>query len=315
MKRIAILAMAILLVVMALPATVMAGPATMWHVPGDFATIQDAIDSTDVVNGDTIMVAPGSHDGAYIDKAVRIIGTGGAVIDDGPMHPAGLSMGFPLLTGSDGAEISHLQFEVDLAIYNVEAVDDVVVEHCTFLDTIQAISDWGGSGWVIRHNDIIDLRTCNGGGIGILVADRTGGNVTDNLVSHNKISGTLRVCENEKGGYNGSGIVLYADFRWGRLGADEIRDNRVVQNKVSMVSNNASLVDIVAFEMTDSRNDTAALPYPVIFDNAIGFNDFRGTALQIDLTPDDLENRNDISRNFGDNRGHGLHPSVFGPGG
>jgi hypothetical protein len=53
----------------------------------------------------------------------------------------------------------------------------------------------------------------------------------------------------------------------------------------------------------------------VIFDNAIGFNDFRGMELQIYLTPEDLGNYNDISRNLGDNRGHGLHPSVFGPGG
>ncbi len=55
--------------------------------------------------------------------------------------------------------------------------------------------------------------------------------------------------------------------------------------------------------------------YPVIFDNAIGFNDFRGTDSQIALTPTDLENRNTISRNLGDNRGQGAHPSTFGPGG
>lgn len=315
MKRILILATAILLVVMALPATVMAGPATIWHVPGDFATIQDAIDSTDVADGDTIMVGPGNFDGALVNKSVTIKGKGGAVIDGGPAHSSGLIQGFRLLAGSDGTEISHLQFEVDFAIMNGGAVDDVVVEHCTFLNTIQGVSNWRGSGWVISHNNIIDLRTRSGGGIGILVADYTGGNVTGNVVSHNKISGTLHVWENDCGGYNGSGIVLYADFRWGRAGADEIKDNRVVQNKVSMVSNASAVVDIVAFEMTDSRNDTAASSYPVIFDNAIGFNDFRGTALQIDLTPEDLVNHNDISRNFGYNRGHGMHPSLFGPGG
>jgi len=47
----------------------------------------------------------------------------------------------------------------------------------------------------------------------------------------------------------------------------------------------------------------------------IGFNDFRGTALQITLTPEELDNHNDISRNLGDNRGHGLHPSLFSPDG
>ncbi len=147
------------------------------------------------------------------------------------------------------------------------------------------------------------------------MADFSGGVVEDNVVSHNTVLGTLHVSEGDCGGYQGSGIVLYADFRWGRAGADEIKDNRVVKNKVSLVSDNPNLVEVVAFELTDTRDDPQADPYPVIFDNAIGFNDFRGTALQIYLTPEELEDHNDISRNLGNNRGHGPHPSVFGPGG
>ena len=78
-----------------------------------------------------------------------------------------------------------------------------------------------GSGWIISHNEIIDLQTRNGGGIGILIADWTGGIVENNVVSHNKISGMLHVGgwyddpDDGKGGYNGSGIVIYADFRGG----------------------------------------------------------------------------------------------------
>ena len=72
----------------------------------------------------------------------------------------------------------------------------------------------------------------------------------------------------------------------------------------------SALVDVVAFEMTDTRDDET---FAVIHDNAIGFNDFRGTALQIVLTPETLADANDISRNLGENRGHGLHPSVFHP--
>jgi hypothetical protein len=134
------------------------------------------------------------------------------------------------------------------------------------------------------------------------------------VVSHNQIDGVLHVAPDDCGGYNGSGIVLYADFRWGGAGAEAIKDNRVIHNTISMTSDTPSVVDIVAIELTDSRDDTSADPYPVIFDNAIGFNDLRGTAQQLDLTPDDLANHNSISRNLGDNRGHGLHPSVFGPG-
>jgi hypothetical protein len=65
--------------------------------------------------------------------------------------------------------------------------------------------------------------------------------------------------------------------------------------------------------MTDTWDDMNANPYPVIHDNSAGFNDFRGTAVQIDLTPDNLDEFNSISRNLDENRGHGLHPSVFHP--
>jgi hypothetical protein len=304
----------VLLALLAVPSSAMAEePGNVWYVPGDFATIQEAIDSMMVANGDTIFVGPGNHAGALVNKAVEIKGEGGAVINSGPVHSSGLVQGFRLLAGSDGTAISHLRFEVDLAIMNGAAVNEVTVTHCTFVNTIQAISNWRGSGWEISHNEITDLRTRNGGGIGILVADYAGGIVSNNIVAHNKISGTLHVDPNDGGGYNGSGIVLYADFRWGGAGAKEISYNQVVKNKVSLVSDTPSVVNVVAFEMTDTRDDNTL--DPVVFDNAIGFNDFRGTTLQITLTPEDLGNCNDISRNLGDNRGHGLHPSVFGPGG
>jgi len=289
--------------------------AAKWNVPEDFATIQDAIDSTDVSTGDTIRVGPGNHSGASVTKGVEIKGQGGAVIIDGPLHTSGLIQGFRLVAGSDGATISHLGFTVDLAIMNGDAINDVSVDHCTFTNTIQAVSNWRGSGWQISHNIINDLRTRNGGGIGILIADYAGGVVEDNVVSHNTITGTLHVLPDDGGGYNGSGIVIYADFRWGSAGALEIKNNRVVKNNVSLTSDTPTVVDVAAFELSDTRDDINADPYPVIFGNTIGFNDWRGTVLQEILTPLDLANHNDLSRNLGTNRGHGLHPSIFGPGG
>lgn len=289
-----------------------------WTVPGDFATIQDAIDDPAVKDGDRIAVGPGNHAGALVTKGVEIKGRDGAVIDDGPPHPAGLSQGFRLLEGSDGAAITHLTFEVDLAIMNGAAVNDVTVSHCAFHDAIQAVSNWSGSNWTISHNVITDLRARNGGGIGILVADRSGGVVSDNVVSHNRISGVLHVSEADGGGYNGSGIVLYADFRHNWPGAEEISGNSVVKNRVSMVSDTPEVVDIAAFELTDMRDDAEEDPCKVIHDNAIGFNDFRGTAIAIYLTPEALADCNAISRNLTDSkkgRGKGQHPQLFGPGG
>jgi hypothetical protein len=299
-----------------LPATVMAKKTVgnVWSVPGDFATIQEAIDSDDVVDGDSILVGPGNFAGAFVTKGVEIRGLGGAVIDDGPeLGNYGLYQGFRILAGGDGAVISHLHFTVDFPVMN-EAANDVTVTHCTMVSSIQGVSNWGGSGWTISHNEIIDLRTRNGGGIGILVGDRFANEqgVRDNVISHNKISGTLHVYSSDGGGYNGTGIVLYADFRWGRSGAVAIADNQVTYNKISLVSDTPEVVDVAAIELTDTRNDDAVAP--VIFDNAVRFNDFRGTELDIMLTPASLANVNDISRNLGDNRGHGPHLPAFAPG-
>ncbi len=282
----------------------------VWRVPTDFSTIQAAVYSSIVLPGHTILVEPGNHAGAFVTKAVEIRGEDNAVINSGPAHGSGLIMGFRLLAGSDGASINHLIFEVDLAIMNGAAVNEITVDHCTFKNAVQAVSNWRGSGWVISHNDILDLRCKNGGGIGILVADFAGGIVKDNLVSHNKISGTLYVDPLDQGGYSGTGIVLYADFRWGALGTAEIRDNRIVKNKVSLVSDTPTVVDVIAFELTDTRANPLIIP-PVLFDNVIGFNDFRGTLLQIALSPEILDSYNYISRNLGENRGHGAHPKAF----
>jgi hypothetical protein len=282
--------------------------AAEWRVPGDFLTIQAAIDAPDVIAGDCIKVAPGEHAGALVTKGVEIKGQGKATIASGPLHPAGLVQGFRIMSGGEGATIKHLKFTVDLAIMNGEAQNNVTVSHCTFLNAIQAVSNWRGSGWKISHNKIIDLRTRNGGGIGILIGDYSGGTVQDNVVSHNDILGTLQVAANDGGGYNGSGIVLYADFRWGRAGTQSMTHNLVIKNKVAFASDNSSVVDAVAFEMTDTRDDPELI---VITDNAVVFNDFRGTALQIDLTPDNLDQYNLILRNFGKNRGHKAHRKFF----
>lgn len=315
MKRFAIV-LTILSMFLILASPLVAVPvvsaATEWQVPGDFATIQAAIDSGSVSNGDTIRVGAGNHAGALVTKAVTIKGEDGATISSGPVHGSGMIQGFRIMAGGGGATISHLRFEVDLAIMNGAAVNNVTVEHCTFINTVQGISNWRGSGWTISHNTITDLRTRCGGGIAILIGDfyATAAGVNNNVVSHNKISGTLHVAPGDCGGYNGTGIVLYADFRWGSPGAKEIANNYIVRNNIALASDNPSVVDVAAVELTDTRDNSQ---YCVIHDNAIGFNDFRGTALQIALTPTSLANCNEISRNLGNNRGHGLHPSTFKP--
>jgi hypothetical protein len=224
----------------------------------------------------------------------------------------GFKFGFAGDPPGSGATISQLKFkDVAFPVFS-RGADDVTVTHCVMEDPIQGVTNWCGSRWQISHNVITDLRSANGGGIGIIVADLSGGIVSDNVVSHNTISGTLHVASCDGGGYDGTGIVLFADWRYGRSGAEAIKDNRVVKNKVGLTSDNPTVVDVHAFELTEHSNPGGI----VIINNAIGFNDFRGTESQIFLSPPGLDNPvNNISRNLGNNRGHGLHPSVFGPGG
>lgn len=304
--------------------------ATIWNVPGDFAYIQDAIDSEAVLEGDTIIVGPGNHFGAFIDKAVEIKGEDGAVIDSGPLlttyQPCGtivLDTGFFFTGGGagSGATINHLKFVGPAFPVFSRGADDVTVTQCTMVNPIQGITNWSGNAWEISHNVITDLRSANGGGIGILVGvpQVVQGTVCDNIVSHNKISGTLHVSLCDSGGYCGTGIVLFADFRDGASGPKEVMKTRVVKNNVSLVSDNPDVVNVVAIELTEHGTIEAGWPATppdphAIHDNVVGFNDLRGTVWQIALSPENLDEVNDISRNLGENRGQGLHPSVFGAG-
>lgn len=298
--------------------------AATWNIPEDFATIQDAIDSSLVIEGDKIAVGPGNHAGATVTKTVEIKGEGGAVIDSGPLlttyMPCGtivLDIGFFFAGDGSGSgtTISHLTFEGPAFPVFSRGADDVTVTQCTMINPIQGVTNWAGNGWDINHNVITDLRSANGGGIGILVGvpravpDTV---ISDNAVSHNKISGTLHVASCDGGGYSGTGVVLFTDFRWGATGQKEVTKTRVVKNKVSLVSDTPDVVDVVAIELTDTRDDSSLTG---VYSNAVGFNDLRGTVLQIALTPSNLDEANKISRNLGENRGHGLHPSAFGPDG
>jgi hypothetical protein len=279
--------------------------AKTWFVPKDFTDIQAAIDSPSVKDEDKIMVGPGAFFGATVTKAVRLQARGDTIINNGPKpwpetRPFFVAGFFFQGNGvGSGTSIHGFRFQgVEFPIFS-RGANDVTVKDCIMLNAIQAITNWHGQGWRITDNRIKDLQTSNGGGIGVLIGGRDKswqGSIVRNFIADNKITGVLHVMPGEKGGYNGTGIVLYADFRWGAEGPDEIAYNTVTKNIISMYSDNADLVDIAAVELTDTRDDPSLA---IIFDNFIGFNDLRGTDLQIDLTPDNLDQFNWIMNNSG----------------
>jgi hypothetical protein len=294
--------------------------AKTWKIPKDFPTIQEAIDSYGVHNGDTILVYKGNHDGATVTKAVEIKGKKGAVIDGGPLLTTNMPCGtivlnigffFPGAGVGSGASIEGFRFE-DLAfpVFS-RGADAVTVSKNKMSNPIQGVTNWNGNSWTITKNKITDLRTANGGGIGILIGGSLGGIYEKNVVSFNQIKGVMHIAECDGGGYDGTGIVLYADWRYGKSGAEALTLNNVFGNKISLKSGDPDFMKVFGIELSEAEPPNGS----VICGNWVWFNNLRGTADQINLTPESLDDCNKIVWNSGGKRckfGHKFK-FPFGP--
>jgi len=279
--------------------------AAVWRIPGHFATIQAAIDSPRVKDGDTLRVLTGSHAGATVTKAVTIrgwdrAGTGVLIVDGPVVNPYGKAgFFFPGAGAGSGATIADLAFSnVAFAVFS-RGANDVSVVGTTTWGALQGITNWGrgqwGRGWDITRNRILGLRTSCGGGIGILIGDYQGATVTGNRITHNEVEGRLRVPGGDCGGYAAPGILLIADFRLpGDTGA-AIEGNRVAKNRVFLASSEPIIVRATGIELTDTRNTPALL---VIRQNDVVYNDLRRLTDPIALAPDELSTVNRIEGNW-----------------
>ena len=318
MKRILAITIAVvLLVAMVLPSTVFAAKPGVLRVPQDYATIQEAVDAASP--GDTIRVGPGEYAGATINNPVVIEGIGCAMITSGVPYKAGASLetAFLLEAGADGTEISHLIIPNDAASLYFFAVfsryvDDVSLHHLTITNSVQAISNYNGSGWNISHNKITGTLPDGGGGIGIMInawdgtwdssPDDTEAN--DNIIAHNYTEGIVGDV-----GYSGPGILLSSGHGAGGEPGGTLTGNIVYKNKCSHTGENGVgfEVDDVPYELTNVAAITG---------NTVAYNDFRGSTTPILWYGD--ESQNDVSRNLGtpgDNRGEGKEgltpPEIF----
>lgn len=184
-------------------------------VPGDFPTIQAAVDAASPE--DQIRVGPGEWCGATITKTLDLFGEGGATIvgcdlisDLGGV----LHIGFFLPDGSaSGSSFRHFLFDgagvsnqgdgnfdpLSFAIF-ARDTDDIITEQNHVIGTVQGFTNTRGSGWTVNHNIIEDLTvfTCDGvltcgGGDGIVFQDRDLDvpRQADNTAMFNDISGTV----------------------------------------------------------------------------------------------------------------------------
>jgi hypothetical protein len=105
--------------------------AAEWRVPGHFPTIQAAIDSSRVVDGDTIHVRHHICKGATVTKAVVIRGDGRVTIWDGPVVNSLGKAGFlfPGKGKGSGATVTGFTFQrVAFPVFS-RGADEVSVTH------------------------------------------------------------------------------------------------------------------------------------------------------------------------------------------
>ena len=238
--------------------------------------IQTAVNNAS--NGDTIMVMPGTYKGAYITKRLNIIGSDGAIINEG-VDANGRDFFCAFVVrgavnhAADGTSIKNFTINCNEnnkgGIYFVGA-DNITLSDLTINNGSQCITDWMGSGWNITHNKITGLKsngsfpwtfadsglTCyyptNLVGLdqmGVVIIgttswdDYTNPNqvVENNLIAFNEIDGT-----NPIEGYipaSRIGIILEA------FGDAPMINNKAVNNKISISP--VAAVFNGAFSLTD----------------------------------------------------------------
>ena len=286
------------------------GTVTNIDTQETFATIQAAIDDDETLDGHTIEVGAGDWDGALVTKSLEIRGEDGAVIDNGPTHGS-WTCGFKLISASSGATISHFTFQgLGLPIYGL-GIDDVTIEHNKLYDTMQGITNWDGNNWVIKHNVIEGIAILyNSGGIGIAVGSRNSP-VSGNLVAHNKIVADIP----DDHTFSVGGILLCTDERYGWT-PGEVTNNKIVHNRVKITGPKSWAISLQVIGITypNPSEDEIQHAKDLLNGNIVGFNNLRGSERFVECLPEELEEVNTISRNLGDNRGHGVVPAdIFRP--
>lgn len=178
-------------------------------VPGEFATIQQAIDQG---TSPIIEVGPGRWAGARVTRPVILRGAPGAKITMGA-NPrtvnSPLGIGFALDERASGSEIEGFTFacsaskSLDVGVYSSasrygSAADDVRVANNTFVGCFQGVTNAGrsttscrpkavsgGEYWLVEGNTFDGIRSTahtglTGGGIGVFLYNAENVDVLDN---------------------------------------------------------------------------------------------------------------------------------------
>lgn len=289
-------------------------------VPGDFPTIQAAVDAASPE--DQIRVGPGEWCGATITKTLDLFGEGGATIvgcnlisDLGGV----LHIGFFLEDGSaSGSSFRHFLFDgagvsnqgdgnfdpLSFAIF-ARDTDDIIIEQNQVIGTIQGFTNTRGSGWTVNHNIIEDLTvfTCSGvlfcgGGVGIIFQDRDldSPRQADNTAMFNDINGAIP-----------DTLELFDMVGIAVLGAE---DGTVIQkNRIAIPDNPNADGQGFAIELANTCCGVPGLIMQTITNAVVVKNDGRDSEFSVVVQTDSTEDLR-LRGNFGVNSINGTDTTV-----
>jgi hypothetical protein len=206
-----------------------------------FSVIQTAIDSA--AASATVGVAGGAYAGATLGTPVTVHGAagGGTTITSGVPYKAGgsLTTAFRLDAGADGSAISGFSIVCNpgagyyFAVFG-RGVNDVTVDSLAIQDTVQGVTNWGGSGWQITDNEVLRTIAASGGGIGFMVGALPNGY---KIASDNLIQGNVVASDASAPDYSCPGIAVVLDLRYGQYlsltGTEDLGGNRILDNTIT----------------------------------------------------------------------------------
>lgn len=285
-KKTIVIALMLLILITAIAPPV---ASAVINVPGDYATIQEAVNNAQ--NGNIIVVASGTHAGCVVDKNVTIMGASdnSSIITSGVHYGGGhptLETAFLLDTGSNGATIQNFTINCDqstdfyFAVFS-RGIDNITVDSLVVNDTIQGITNWGGSEWKIINNTLIDTQPAGGGGVAIWMGVNTIHPVANgNIIKNN----TLTTSVPGAATFTCPAISLAFDNRsGGETGNEELSNNEIVDNTITVSGGpltNTTGIEVGIIGLGGDPDKINAL-LPCIHDNTISYNNITGAELGI----------------------------------